>query len=88
MQAWLGYFQSVRPAEAGLTVNVDLASGAFHQQLSALKFLAIKAGVREPGMQARMDEYRFRQASQAITMLKVQGLLHFCQSLKGENKRR
>ena len=30
-QVWLGYQQSLRPCESGLTLNVDLAATAFLQ---------------------------------------------------------
>lgn len=46
-QVWLGYQQSLRPAEKGLTLNVDIAATAFLEQQPVIEYMARLAGLRD-----------------------------------------
>lgn len=78
LQAWIGYSQSLRPCENGLTLNVDMVCTAFLQELPVPKFLAEAAGFTDFGqfIQAASapngrGEAAVRKARKAITGLKV-----------------
>jgi eukaryotic translation initiation factor 2C len=47
VQVWLGYQQSLRPCQAGLSLNVDIAATAFLEVQPAIDYLARSAGLRE-----------------------------------------
>ena len=44
---WLGYQQSLRPSEKGLTLNVDIAATAFLEQQPVTEYMARLAGMRD-----------------------------------------
>ena len=47
VQVWLGYQQSLRPSEKGLTLNVDVAATAFLEQQPVIEYMARIAGLRD-----------------------------------------
>ena len=69
-QAWLGYQQSLRPCETGLTLNVDIACTAFLEQIPCIDFLAKNAGVAVPQL-SQIGGVQLRKAAKAISGLKV-----------------
>lgn len=71
MQAWIGYQQSLRPCESGLTLNVDLACTAFIQEQPVPKFLAEAAGVLSEHELANLGDVGLKKVKRAIEGLKV-----------------
>ena len=71
VQAWLGYYQSLRPCETGLTLNVDLACTAFLSEQQTTKFLAAAAGLYDVTDLARMNDRQHAKAKAAISGLEV-----------------
>lgn len=73
MQAWLGYQQSLRPCETGLTLNVDLACTAVLQELPVPIFLKQSLGISSDRDLNEMckDNPRLRRATKAIASLTV-----------------
>lgn len=71
MQVWLGYQQSLRPSQGGLTLNVDLAATAFLEPQPVIDFLCRAVGLRSPKDFARLTPQQLRTASKAITGIRV-----------------
>ncbi|KAK9867750.1 hypothetical protein WJX84_002347 [Apatococcus fuscideae] len=47
LEARLGFFQSLRPSQAGLTLNVDIAASAFLEPVPCLTLLQQTAGMKD-----------------------------------------
>ena len=73
LQVWLGYRQSLRPCENGLTLNIDVAATAFLAPQPVLRFLSNIVRKREE-LLTLQDRTELRKAQKAIFGLKV-GLL-------------
>jgi eukaryotic translation initiation factor 2C len=50
---WLGHFQSVRPTQSGLMLNLDTAATAFHAAGPVIQYIADKCGLRDMRMLQR-----------------------------------
>jgi hypothetical protein len=70
LQVWLGYKQSLRPCENGLTLNIDVAATAFLSPQPVLKYLSNIVHKREE-MLTLEDRGELRKAQKAMTGLKV-----------------
>lgn len=68
-QAWLGFRQSLRPSQGGLTLNVDIAATAFLKPSHVLDFLRDIAGI--PSFDRELTPMANRKASRAIRGIKV-----------------
>ena len=71
MQVWIGYTQSARPCENGLTLNVDMACTAFLQEVPVPRFLVQAAGLMNEQQLASMNPQQRRRARKAIAGLQV-----------------
>jgi eukaryotic translation initiation factor 2C len=71
LQVWLGYQQSLRPSQGGLTLNMDMAATAFLEPRPVIDFLLRAVGLRSPQDFARLTPQQHRAASKAITGIKV-----------------
>ncbi|KAL8485113.1 hypothetical protein ACS0TY_027417 [Phlomoides rotata] len=40
LEAWCGFYQSIRPTQMGLSLNIDMASAAFIEALPVIEFIA------------------------------------------------
>ncbi|KAL0376661.1 UNVERIFIED_CONTAM: protein argonaute 10 [Sesamum calycinum] len=40
LEAWCGFYQSIRPTQMGLSLNIDMASAAFIEALPVIEFVA------------------------------------------------
>ncbi|MCL7034289.1 hypothetical protein MKW94_029510, partial [Papaver nudicaule] len=40
LQSWCGFYQSVRPTQMGLSLNIDNSSAAFIEPLPVMEFVA------------------------------------------------
>ncbi|XP_033128233.1 protein argonaute 10 isoform X4 [Brassica rapa] len=40
LQSWCGFYQSIRPTQMGLSLNIDMASAAFIEPLPVIEFVA------------------------------------------------
>ena len=72
---WLGYNQSLRPTEVGLTLNIDMAATAFLEVQKLVDFICRALGIRPPQL-ASADPRTIKKASKAITGIKVCVTLH------------
>lgn len=70
MQVWLGYKQSLRPCENGLTLNIDVAATAFLQPVPVLQHLANVLRKRDDLLTLE-DRNDLRKAHKALSGLKV-----------------
>ena len=77
MQVRLGYQQSLRPCQGGLTLNVDTAASAFLSEQPVLDFLLRTMGCRDQSQLLRMDATFYRKANKAIQNVKVRSWLIF-----------
>ncbi|KAK9837636.1 hypothetical protein WJX74_001800 [Apatococcus lobatus] len=68
-EAWLGFRQSLRPSQGGLTLNVDIAATAFLKPSHVLDFLRDIAGI--PSFDRELTPMATRKASRAIRGIKV-----------------
>ena len=75
VQVRLGYQQSLRPCQGGLTLNVDTAASAFLSEQPVLDFLLRTMGCRDQSQLLRMDATFYRKANKAIQNVKVRALL-------------
>lgn len=73
LQVWLGYKQSLRPCENGLTLNIDVAATAFLSPDPVLKFLSNTLRRPEEALTLENRE-ELRKAEKAIRNLKVRSL--------------
>ncbi|KAK9915065.1 hypothetical protein WJX75_004310 [Coccomyxa subellipsoidea] len=71
-KVWLGYQQSLRPSQGGLTLNMDMAATAFLEPRPVIDFLLRAVGLRSPQDFARLTPQQHRAASKAITGIKVE----------------
>ena len=71
LQVWLGYQQSLRPSQGGLTLNVDMAATAFLEPQPVIEFLQRAVNLRSPRDFACLTPQQHRAASKAITGIKV-----------------
>jgi hypothetical protein len=71
LQVWLGYQQSLRPSQAGLTLNMGMAATAFLEHQPVMDYLMRAVGLRNPRDFARLTPHQLRTASKAITGIKV-----------------
>ena len=70
-QLWLGYQQSLRPCEAGLALNVDIACTAFLEEVPVPDYLAKAAGLYSVGQLADASGFQKKRAAKAIVGIKV-----------------
>ena len=66
---WFGYFQSLRPTQSGLTVNLDLSATAFVSAMPVLDFLVEILGERS--LSGSWSKYQHSTFSKAIRGVKV-----------------
>ena len=70
LQVWLGYKQSLRPCENGLTLNIDVAATAFLSPDPVLTYLSNI--LRRPEQALTLDNREdLRKAEKALRSLKV-----------------
>ena len=67
----LGYQQSLRGCQSGLTLNVDTAASAFLSEQPVLEFLLRTMRCRDQNQLYRMDQAFYRKANKAIQNVKV-----------------
>ena len=74
-QVWLGYTQSLRPTQSGLTLNMDMAATAFLEVQPVVNFLLRAANFRSPAQFAGAPPPKaMRDATRAIAGLKARML--------------
>jgi len=71
VQLWLGYQQSLRPCQAGLALNVDIACTAFLEEVPVPQYLAKGAGVFNIGALAGAPDFQKKKAAKSIIGIKV-----------------
>ncbi len=71
VQLWLGYQQSLRPCQAGLALNVDLACTAFLEEVAVPQYLAKGAGVYNVQALASAPDFQKKKAAKSIIGIKV-----------------
>ena len=71
VQVWLGFSQSLRACETGLTLNVDVASTAFVTAQPMVEFVARVAGVRPDLLSNGLSGNQLRAVTRAALNLQV-----------------
>ena len=74
-QVWLGYTQSLRPTQCGLTVNMDMAATAFLEVQPVIDFLMRAVGFRTPAQFAGAPPAVVRKAERVIKGLKARMMM-------------
>jgi Argonaute linker 1 domain len=74
LQVWLGYSQSLRATDSGLSLNVNTAAAAFLEEQPVVNLMAAAAGLRDASDIERsgLTPDRQRKMSKAVTGVKVQ----------------
>ncbi|CAN0333185.1 unnamed protein product, partial [Ectocarpus sp. 12 AP-2014] len=72
-EVWLGYYQSLRATQAGLTLNVDMSAMAFVRSMPMMDFVCELLGVRDPGQLSRgIRPYDRRKLETALKGVNVE----------------
>nr|AWH61373.1 putative argonaute [Fucus serratus] len=72
-EVWLGYYQSLRATQAGLTLNVDMSAMAFVRSMPMMDFVCELLGIRDPGMLSRgIRPYDKRKLETALKGVNVE----------------
>ena len=71
MQVWLGYTQSLRPTQSGLTLNMDMAATAFLEVQPVIDCLLRSVNFRSPEQFANASPQIIRKAARAIAGIKA-----------------
>lgn len=79
-QVWLGYQQSLRPVEMGLSLNVDLAATAFLEARPVVEYLTKPARLRDVREFERgISPVQHKKATKAIMGIMVRSPLCLAQ---------
>ncbi|GLD92496.1 hypothetical protein PINS_up001054 [Pythium insidiosum] len=68
VEAWSGYFQSLRPTQNHLVINLDLSTTAFVQEMDVIDFVA---NVINRDVPAYLERYQHADVSKAVRGIKV-----------------
>ncbi len=68
---WLGYTQSLRPTQSGLTLNMDMAATAFLEVQPVIDYLLRAINFRSPEQFANASPQIIRKAARAIAGIKA-----------------
>ncbi|KAI9599313.1 Piwi domain-containing protein [Syncephalis fuscata] len=72
LEAWRGYFMSVRVGETGLMLNIDTATSAFYRQGSLIQFVADALYVNGPErIASRLNNNSIKELERHLKGLKV-----------------
>ncbi|GMH42602.1 hypothetical protein BSKO_10521 [Bryopsis sp. KO-2023] len=83
-ELWLGYHQSVKPCQMGLTLNIDTTAGAFLTKRCLVDVMMEAAGVRDIHQMARgMSDQQIRKMKKAVC-----GLMVITTHREGRNQKR
>lgn len=80
-EVWVGYSQSLRPSQGGLTLNIDMACTAFLERQPVVNFLAAAAGVPLSAIGSGMSPDQLKRARRAIQGLQALLMLTSSHSL-------
>lgn len=71
LQVWLGYQQSLRACQMGLSLNVDTASTVFLAPQPMAQYICGFLGLRGPELLTNLTNELFRKANNACKNIKV-----------------
>ncbi|CAM9114998.1 unnamed protein product, partial [Sphacelaria rigidula] len=71
-EVWLGYYQSLRATQGGLTLNVDMSAMAFVRSMPMVEFVCELLGMRDPGMLSRIRPHDRRKLETALKGVNVE----------------
>ncbi|WJZ93715.1 hypothetical protein VitviT2T_012636 [Vitis vinifera] len=54
VQCWNGFYQSLRPTQMGLSLNIDVSSKSFYEPIPVIEFAAKFLNLEDPSIMARM----------------------------------
>lgn len=86
-EVWLGYNQTLRPVQCGLTVTIDLSTTAFIKAAPVMDYLVsamnLRGGVND--LAKGLSEAQKRTAKKALSKLKVRlrELVYACEMRGG-----
>jgi len=67
---WLGYQQSLRPCQTGLTLNIDISATAFLEEQEMMNFMAAALGGRGIDL-TRLNPMQVKKINRAIRGVQV-----------------
>ena len=82
LQVWIGYNQSLRPAQSGLTLNMDITAAAFLEAQPMLQLISATIGMQN--LTVGLNPQQVRSANKAIRGVQVRTAFngHFGPSCK------
>ena len=69
LQVWIGYNQSLRPAQSGLTLNMDITAAAFLEAQPMLQLISATIGMQN--LTVGLNPQQVRAANKAIRGVQV-----------------
>ncbi|CDP07006.1 unnamed protein product [Coffea canephora] len=69
VEYWKGFYQSLRPTQMGLSLNIDVSATAFYEPISVLDFIAKYLNIRDL---TRLSDQDCIKVKKALTRLRVQ----------------
>ncbi|KAG9456830.1 hypothetical protein H6P81_001338 [Aristolochia fimbriata] len=69
LECWQGFYQSIRPTQMGLTVNIDLAATAFYEPIEVIDFVMQLLNIRDP--RRPMSDSERLKVKKALRTVKV-----------------
>ncbi|WVZ62233.1 hypothetical protein U9M48_011999 [Paspalum notatum var. saurae] len=67
LEYWSGYYQSLRPTQMGLSLNIDVCSTAFYKSITVVQFVKECLGVRNPAQPfSDSDRLKIKKALRGV----------------------
>ncbi|PIA63976.1 hypothetical protein AQUCO_00201349v1 [Aquilegia coerulea] len=72
LEAWSGFYQSVRPTQNGLSLNVDISAAAFVQNLMVIDFVKDILNIKGAPLTRQLSDAERLKVKRALKGLKVE----------------
>ncbi|KAG0541970.1 hypothetical protein BDA96_02G062300 [Sorghum bicolor] len=67
LESWSGYYQSLRPTQMGLSLNIDICSTSFYQSIPVVKFVDDCLGLTNPAQPfSDRDRLKLKKALRGV----------------------
>ena len=76
MQVWIGYNQSLRPCQTGLTLNMDITAAAFLEGQPMLQLIGTTVGMQD--LSRGLSPVQVKSINKAVRGVQVQFPSTYC----------